>query len=131
MKRSAVGLVLLTGLISYGLIGSADAASTKFSPYAHETQLLRLLDTYPGSPHDINRLRIFPSPIDATWVQYAVGIPVTGGSGGTQEDWAVGYAHYVHGRWINVVGPGSGFCVIPSSVRKIPVAIRKSLRVGC
>ena len=129
--RGTVCLVLLLMLFSCGVSESASASPTKFSPNAHKVALLKLLNTYPSSPHDINRIRMYPSPIDPTWVQYSVGIPVSNGSGGSMEDWAIGYAHFVRGRWVNVVGPGTGLCVDPRSVRHIPVSIRQNLRVGC
>lgn len=63
----------------------------------------------PGQPHDINEFKIYPIRPGSTWVCYVVAIPVPNGSGGTAEDVASGFAHFLHGRWLNVFGPGTGY----------------------
>ena len=131
MKRNAVGVILVIGVMAF-CIGNPSGATNTFSPSAHKAALLKLLDTVPGSPGGINRLRITPSKVNSTWVYYVAGIRVSTGSGTTTEDSAVGYAHFISGRWINVLGPGTGdYCADPASFHKIPFAIRKSFGLNC
>jgi hypothetical protein len=131
MTRRTIGLLLLSCLFAIGAQSYASAAPANFSPNAHRAALLKLLDTYPGSPGHINRFRITPSSVNATWVHYVIGISVSDGGSGTVEDWADGYAHYLGGRWINVVGPGSGLCLVPAQMKKIPVIIRRGFGLNC
>lgn len=96
-----------------------------FVPSSHETALRAIL-TNKSATHSVNKLVLYPSPLDSTWVMYHVGTAVPGG-----EDNAEGYAHFVAGRWIDVFGPASGFCSEPGAVPGVPSEIRASLAPFC
>ncbi len=111
---------------------SGNSQGATFSPNAHRAALLKLLDTF-TAPHRINRLTLLPSPVDHTWVLYYMAIPVSNPSspGKTEEDQGEGFAHFINGRWVNVVGPGSGFCLTPNGLPGVPSRIFKSYKTTC
>ena len=120
--------------VSSGL-GTWNATTRSFVPMptnADRTALLKLLEAR-AAPNKINYFRTTPSPIDPTWVLYHVGIPISPASGSTKaaEDLAEGFAHFVHGKWDNVLGPGSGFCLVRGGLRGVPTAILKSYKSTC
>jgi hypothetical protein len=131
MKRFAALPLFAVAIFFFGILADVTASASSFSPNKEKAALLKLLDEPPNSPGDINKLNLFPSSVDSTWVRYEVAIPVSAGGGVTQEDWATGYAHFLHGRWLNVLGPGTRFCVGPSPFKGIPATIQKSLNLHC
>ena len=108
------------------------STNSTFNAEAHKSALLVLLDTPPNSTGDINRLAITIAKTDPTWVQYHIGIPIAASDGGG-ENGAFGFAHFVHGKWKNVWGPGTslyGFeCTGPSA--PMPEVIAVGFGVKC
>lgn len=107
-----------------GIAGAS--AMVSFSPNAHRTALIRVLDTRAAKGSKVNELRISLSPLNSTWVYYEAGLHNSGG-----EDSAEGFAHWANGKWLIVYGPWSEGCGPLTSLTKIPPKVRSSFANTC
>ncbi|MFI5035332.1 MAG: hypothetical protein ACHQFZ_03905 [Acidimicrobiales bacterium] len=109
--------------------GASTTTTTVFNPTLHKASLLHVIDAIPHVGKT-NHFSIYPAKIDPTWVYFIVETPFLV-NGSVEEDSAQGVAHWVMGRWLLVLGPGSGFCLYPKALAKIPKKILKSLPPIC
>ena len=87
--------------------------------------IVQLVRPYAPPHSDIKLVGLQPNLFDSSWTLYHVGLVTS-----TGLDVAEGVAHYTGGAWVNVVGPGSGFCA-RTALPGVPLSVLQDFFPSC